>query len=611
MHTRYFFVAALLQAPGISSSGRMKRLFLAAAIAAAGCSTSDPGSGPSHRAEDFDRFAAGFVVSHFAARPLEAVALGMHEHDGRFVVPEKAAIQQEITRLKHAAMALDAVRPATLTADQRRELAVLQSAVANARWNIATVQAPWRNPMYYAGALDVSVYLKRDFAPLRDRVRMIASVLDHAPALFAAARANLDTRLARPLIETAIDIAEGTASFIANDVAAEAAKSGDVAAGGAFTRSAERAVAELRSYAKWLREERLPQAHDSFAIGRPGFAEMLRTELIDITPEAVLETGMRELQAEQARFTAAAREIDPSKPAGEVFKDIQRDHPTEQSLLPDTRRNLEAIRDFVVKRGLVTIPSEVRARVENTLPPFRSTTFASMDTPGPFERRATEAYYYVTPPEPGWPQAQKDEWLTAYNYYTTDVVSIHEAYPGHYVQFLALNASPVGPVGKVFVSYAFAEGWAHYCEQLLMEAGFGQPENPATATVDERIRGAKYRLAQSSEALLRLCRLCCAVKLHCQGMTVDEATRFFVENAHYEERPARSEAIRGTFDPGYCFYTLGKLQLLKLRDDVAAQDGNSFDLKRFHDSVLSHGAPPIRLLRDALLKNPAIRGDVL
>jgi uncharacterized protein (DUF885 family) len=587
----------------------MKRLAVAAALVLAGCHS--PGGPAAGRSEPFDRFAAAFVASHYAARPLEAVALGLHEHDGRFVVPERGAIELEIARLKHSALALDAVNPAKLSADQRRELEVLQTTVANARWGLASVQAPWRNPMFYAGALDVSVYLKRDFAPLRDRVRMMTSVLSNAPALFAAARGNLDANLARPLVETAIEIAEGTASFLEKDVSAEAAKSGDPAVNASFNAAAGRAVAELKAFAAWLRETRLPSAHDRFAIGRAAYTEMLRTELVDLTPEAVQETGLRELAKEQARFVAAAREIDPARPAAEVFKEIQRDHPTEQSLLPDTRRDLETIRAFVLKKGLLTIPSEVRARVEYTLPPFRATSFASMDTPGPFERKATEAYYYVTPPEPEWPQPQKDEWLTAYNYYTTDVVSIHEAYPGHYVQFLALNASPIGPVGKVFVSYAFTEGWAHYTEQLLVDAGFGGPEDPAAGTHEEKVRGAKYRLAQSSEALLRLCRLCCSVKLHCQGMSVDEATRFFVANAFYETRPAHSEALRGTFDPGYCFYTLGKLQILKLREDVRRQDGPAFDLKRFHDALLAHGAPPIRVLREILLKDPKSWPEVL
>ena len=582
----------------------MKRVLLATLALVGGCHTGDTARRGGPHSADFDRFSAAYIASHEAARPLEAVAMGLHEHDGRFVVPDRAALENEIRRLKAADLALSAVKPSKLDAGQRRELAVLQSAVANARWGLATVQAPWRNPMFYAGALDVSVYLKRDFAPLRDRVRMMASVLESAPALFAAARANLDASLARPLVETAVEIAEGTAAFLEKDVAAVAAQSGDPGLNASFAATAARAVAELRSYAAWLRETRLPGAHDRFAIGRAGHMEMLRAEMVDLTPEAVLEAGMRELRAEQARFAAVAREIDPTRPPAEVFHEIQGDHPTEQSLLPDTRRNLEAIRALVVAKDLLTIPSEVRARVEHTLPPFRATSFASMDTPGPFERKATEAYYYVTPPEPEWPQAQKDEWLTAFNYYTTDVVSIHEAYPGHYVQFLVLNASPVGPVGKVFTSYAFVEGWAHYTEQLLIEAGFGAPADPANPTPEGRRRWASYRMAQSSEALLRLCRLCCSVQMHCQGMGVDAATRFFVENAYYEERPARSEAVRGTFDPGYCFYTLGKLQILKLRDDLRRQEGDRFDLKRFHDAILSHGAPPIRVLREILLRDP-------
>ena len=225
-----------------------------------------------------------------------------------------------------------------------------------------------------------------------------------------------------------------------------------------------------------------------------------------------------------------------------------------------------------------------------------------MDTPGPFETRATEAYYYVTPVEPDWKPEQAEEWLSAFNYYTTDVVSIHEAYPGHYVQFLALNASRAGTVQKVFPSYSFAEGWAHYTEQMVLEAGFMQVSDPTRATREERVRAAKYRLAQSDEALLRLCRLCCAVQLHCNGMSVEEATRFFRDNCHYEEKPARSEATRGTFDPGYLYYTLGKLQILQLRETARREAGQRFSLRRFHDELLAHGAPPIRLLEPFLIR---------
>ena len=233
-----------------------------------------------------------------------------------------------------------------------------------------------------------------------------------------------------------------------------------------------------------------------------------------------------------------------------------------------------------------------------------------MDTPGPFETKATEAYYYVTPVEPDWSPQQKEEWLTAFNYYTTDIVSIHEAYPGHYVQFLCLKASPANQLEKIFTSYAFVEGWAHYAEQMLVDEGFGASPSP-TPTREQQVKAAKYRLAQTDEALLRICRLCVSIKMHCQGMSVEEATRFFQESCYYEQKPARQEAIRGAYDPEYLYYTLGKLEILKLREDYRKQQGVQFTLQKFHDEMLRHGAPPIRLLREVMLKDQSIWGRTL
>src|SRR5206468_2245423 len=200
--------------------------------------------------------------------------------------------------------------------------------------------------------------------------------------------------------------------------------------------------------------------------------------------------------------------------------------------------------------------------------------------PGPFETKATEAYYYVTPVEPDWPPKQKEEWLTAFNYYTTDIVSIHEAYPGHYVQFLCLNASPATKLEKIFSSYAFVEGWAHYTEQMMVDEGFGtEPfilDGPRGGKPADEIKAAKYRLAQTDEALLRVCRLCVSIKMHCQGMTVEEATKFFQENCYYEPKPAHEEAVRGAYDPEYLYYTLGKLEIFKLREDYRKQEGRNF-----------------------------------
>jgi uncharacterized protein (DUF885 family) len=455
--------------------------------------------------------------------------------------------------------------------------------------------------MTYAGALDVLIYFTRDFAPLPERVRHAAAILRHAPDLFAAAHANLDPVLPQPFVETAIEIAEGGASFLEKEAMAEARKAGDPQALAEFESAQRVAVAELKAFASWLKSEKLPKADNSYAVGHDNFVKLLRNQMIDLTPEQLLEIGLRELRAEQQRFAAAARAIDSGRPPIDVFKSIQRDHPSEQGLIPDTRKNLEAIRQFIADHHVVTIPSEVRARVEETPPPQRPTGFASMDTPGPFETKATEAYYYVTPTEPDWSAQQKEEWLSAFNYYSLDVTSIHEAYPGHYVQFLALNASGATPIAKIFTDYAFVEGWAHYTEQMLIDEGFAQVGPGASR--EAQIRAAKYKLEQSDEALLRLCRLCCAIKLHRQRTTVDEATRFFQDNCYYEPKPARSEARRGTYDPGYFAYTLGKLQILKLRRDWQAQEGATFSLQRFHDELLRHGAPPIRMLREVMLKD--------
>jgi len=293
-----------------------------------------------------------------------------------------------------------------------------------------------------------------------------------------------------------------------------------------------------------------------------------------------------------------------------VFKAIQKEHPTEESLIPDSVKDLETIRQFVIDHNIVTVPSQVRVHVTETPQYLRATSFASMDTPGPFETKATEAYYYITPVESNWPPEQKEQWLTAFNYYTTDIVSIHEAYPGHYIAFLHLNASSATPVEKIFSGYAFTEGWAHYCEQMLVDEGFGADPSAAPGS-PAALKAAKYRLAQTDEALLRICRLCVSIKMHCQGMTVPEATRFFQDNCYYELGPAHSEAVRGTFDPEYLYYTLGKIEILNLRDDYKKQEGANFSLQKFHDELLAHGAPPVRLMREMMLKDRADWDKVL
>ncbi len=551
----------------------------------------------------FYRFADEFVTAYLAWRPAEGVALGLHQYDGQMTDYSRASLDAELARLRRSDHTLTSISAKTLSPRASCDYRLLRSAIRKELFKFEDIRSYTRNPMTYAGSLGVNIYIKRDFAPLSERVRSIVAILRQAPQLFAAARANLDGSLPRPFIETAIQIAEGSADFLAKDLVEALKEIKDDSLRSQFTDANNLAITELRGYVSWLKESKLPKANDRFALGRSKFAKMLREgELIGLSPERILALGLQELRREQQVLAEAAGKIDPAKKPIDVLKQIQKDHPTEQSLIPDTRKNLEAIRQFLIDHRIVTIPSEVRARVEETPQFDRATSFASMDTPGPFEAKATEAYYYVTPVETDWTPQQKEEWLTAFNYYTTDIVTIHEAYPGHYAQFLCLNASSANRIEKVFNSYAFVEGWAHYTEAMMLDEGFG-PNMPSASGQSPSLIASKYRLAQSDEALLRLCRLCCAIKLHCQGMTVDEATRFFQENCYYEEKPARQEAVRGTFDPEYLYYTLGKLQILKLRRDWQTQEGSHFSLQRFHDEVLRHGAPPLRLLRELMLKD--------
>lgn len=560
---------------------------------------------------EFNRIANEYVAGYLAWRPDTGTSLGLHQYDGRLTDYSRASIDGEIARMKRFDEALTKSQWATWNDRNRYDLRILQREIKSDLFRFEDMDSFWRNPMTYAGAIDVNIYIKRNFAPLEDRLRSVIAIEKQADQVFAAARSNLNNSLPRPYVETAVQIANGSADFLAKDlvIAIEGVKDESLMA--EFRSANQKAIAELRSYSQWLTNERLTNSTASFALGREKFQKMLRSgEMIDLTPEQILEIGRRELKREQQTFAETAKRIDPTKPAIEVFRGIQKDHPEANALIPDTRKNLEAIRQFVVDRRIVGMPSDVRVRVEETPAYQRATSFASMDTPGPFETKATEAYYYVTPTETDWSLEKKEEWLTAFNFYTTDVVSIHEAYPGHYTQALWLNASDATRLEKIFSSYAFVEGWAHYCEQMMLDEGFGKPASSKADTAGE-VKAAKYRLAQSDEALLRLCRLCVSIQMHCQGMTLEEGTKFFEENCYYEHKPAYQEALRGTFDPGYLYYTVGKLEILKLRRDYRAQQGASFSLEKFHDDMLSHGMPPIRLLRELLLKDRKSWDEVL
>jgi uncharacterized protein (DUF885 family) len=543
--------------------------------------------------EKFQQISEDFLSGTLAWRPEWAVWNGFHEFDGKTSDLTKESRENELARFKKYDQILDEFDTTSLSSRMNYDFRLLQCGIKYEIFNFEEMESYTDNPMTYAGALDVSIYIKRNFAPLEARLKSIIDIENAAPAFFSVAKSNLKDSLAKPFIETAIQIAKGSADFLVNDSLMAI-----------FKNANDKAISEVRAFADYLQKEKLPRAHNNYALGREKYRKMLLYgEGISIPPEKILEIGQAELEREKEVFNAAAKIIDPKKKPIEVYHDLQKEHPTSDSLLPDVKKNVEAIRQFLIDKKIVTIPSGSRVQVEETPKYARSTSTASMDSPGPFEKKATEAYFYITPVDPSWTAKQKEDWLSMFDNYTTDITTIHEVYPGHYIQFVHLNASSATKNEKMSSSYAFIEGWAHYAEKMMIDEGYGNTGDP--------IKAAKYHLAQSGEALLRLCRLCVSIKMHCEGMAVDDATKFFMDNWYQGEKPSRQEALRGTYDPGYLYYSLGKLMMLKLRKDYQRQEGDNFSLQKFHDFVLDNGMPQIQFLREKLLKDKNIWNEIL
>lgn len=574
-------------------------------LSCSGCSKSQStGKNTKESDSSFTAISEEYITGYLKWRPQSGTYLGLHEYDGKVTDYSKKSIEEEIKRLKEYDAKLGTLDTILMNTRIFYDYKILRAAIRKELFDLEETRGLFTNPMSYAGIIDVNIYIKRNFAPIEERIKSIIAIEKEAPKIYTAARENLDESLPKPFIETAIQVARGSADFLSKDLpeALKDVKNPSLMA--ELKQVNTKAIEEINSYADYLEKEKLPKANNNFALGKEKYQKMLQYgELITLTPEEILEIGMDNMRNEQKLFEETAKIIDPNKKAVEVYQEIQKDHPTAQSLIPDTRKNMESIRQYLIDKKIVSMPTDVRVQVEETPPYARATSFASMDTPGPYETKATEAYYYVTPVDMKWPQKQQEEWLMAFNYYTTDIVTIHEAYPGHYTQFVHLNHSPSTKVEKIFGSYAFTEGWAHYTELMMLEEGFAKDKGDIIA--------AKYKLAQLGESLLRYCRLCVSIMMHTQGMTPEQGTKFFMDNCYYVEKPASSEALRGTYDPGYLYYTLGKLQILKLREDYKEQEGDNFSLQKFHDTVLGNGMPPVALLREIMLKNNKIWGEIL
>ena len=536
----------------------------------------------------FDALVEKAFAELWGLYPGWAVYVGKHEYDAR--VPDWSA-SADLRRLAGLEAIADDMRAlAGLDPQQELDRDLLLSEIAATAFARRVLREAEINPMQWVYLVDPDLYLRREFAPPGERAALVVRLLSQVDALLSDARRRLDVTLDRTICEWGITAADGLAMMLDEEVVATFSNALDGAALRDLESAAAAAAGSLRRFGKWLRDERMPHADDSFPIGAANMEEMLRlAEMVDISLDELLEIGEVNLAQNRAAFEALTEEVDADLGPRAVYeKYVESVHAPRGGLIDQAREMLEEIRSFLIDRDIITVPSEVRVKVAAT-PRHMRWAFAMMDTPGPYERVATDAFYFVTPVEDDWDDDKAEEWLRALNTFALEDISIHEAYPGHYVHFLHYASAPT-EVSRRLTSYAFTEGWAHYAEQMMFEVGY-------------RAGDDRFRMAQLVEALVRNCRFVCAIRMHAHGMSVDEATRFFYENAYYTETAARKEAERGTFDPGYFSYTLGKLQILALRDDYREARGDAFSLKEFHDAILSRGAPPVAVMRRVLLGN--------
>jgi uncharacterized protein (DUF885 family) len=535
-------------------------------------------------------FTERFLADHFETNPTYAAFLGFHEYDGRVPDLSKEAIKNRITYLQGALEEINNIEAGHLDRVEWLDYQLLCDAMKFELFDLAEWRRWQHDPQTYLWPMGVDQYIKRNYAPLPERAKGLVNHLRGVLGLVDQAKANL-SGVPAPVLEVATQVLEGSIAFMQDDLPPAMAelRESDRPLYADFESTQAVALEAARDLLTHLTKVLADQAPTEFAIGPDAFRKMLRYgEAVDLPLDRLLELGQADLERNKAAFIETAARIAPGETPSETVKLLTQEHPTVETLVQDTSDMLEELRQWIIDHDIVSVPSDERCVVAET-PKFMRWAFAMMDSAGPFEPVAREAYYYVTPPEPDWPPEKQEEWLTQFDYYGLRDTSIHEAWPGHFLNDLHFRNGP-SKVTKIFSAYSFWEAWAHYCEQMMLEQGY-------------RAGDDKLRLAQLSGALVRNVRYVCAILMHTQDMTVEEATKRFMDDAFMEETPARAEAVRGTFDAQYLNYTLGKLMLLKLRDDYRAEQGEAFDLKTFHDTFLAWGGPPVPYIRRLILRH--------
>jgi hypothetical protein len=526
-----------------------------------------------------------FLELHFQANPVAAVYAGRHEFDGRLPDLSATAIARNVERLEAERTKTAAFDPATLTESNRRERAYLLAALENDLFWIAEVEWPFRNPAWYLVVVDPEVYLSKPYAPLERRMRGYIDYARGVPGVTRQIRANLRTPMPAPWVEYGVNAFGGFAQFLANDVAPvfAAVKDDELQSQlKVVNAEASRAMQEL---ADWFVAQR-PDATQSYALGAATFARMIdATEQVEVPVARLREIGENDL----GRNLVGLRKVCASYAPGATLRECA-DKANAQKppggAVAGARKQLPELREFVAARKLVTIPGPEQALVEQA-PPYNAQNFAYIQVPGPFESTDVPAVYYIAPPDPRWTAEDQAQYVSGEG--TLLSTSVHEVWPGHFLHYMHVNRNP-SRVAQLFQSYAYTEGWAHYTEEMMADEGLraGDPE---------------WQIGQRLSALKRNARFLCAIGLHTQGMTVPDCEKLFRDSALSDPGNARQQALRGTYDPAYLNYTLGKLIILQLRKDWLAAHPKA-TLREFHDTFLSYSGP-VPLVRKLMLGNNA------
>ncbi|MCI4345393.1 MAG: DUF885 domain-containing protein [Thermoplasmata archaeon] len=529
------------------------------------------------------------VALTFELSPGYAVSAGRHEYDGRLPSLSREATDTWVAEGDRVLGGLHALEARPLSRERTVDRLLLELLLEGSRFDLVDARLYDSNPMLYLSSISLSAYTVRPYAPMEARAEAMLRLVGAIPRFLEEATRRLDPVLPAPFLLLSASMGAGLPGHYAECESAIRAKL--PAQANRFRDARARAEESLRRFLERLDSEYRPRQTREFALGAERFQRLLWVrEGLRMSIAELKAAGLEDLRKNQERLATVAASREPPVTTVDLLASASGDHATAEQLLPEVRAFLEETKRWLAERDIVSLPEPAVCRVEETPVYGRSLSTASMDSPGPFEEGGTEGVYYVTPVDPTWSPERQEEWLRAMCRPILRNITVHEVYPGHYLQFLHLRRSAASLARKTYLSPSFVEGWAHYCEQLAVEQGIGGGQPIAEAV-------------QLQDALLRNCRLLVSIGLHTEGMTLDEGTAFFRREGHMEQLPAERESIRGSFNPEYFCYTLGKLMILRARAKHAGADRAS--LKRFHDRILSSGCPPVGLLDSLLAAAPA------